>query len=104
MTFFELWGKINGSHPQATLEAATLLDDRVIVVSLRCSSMSQSVERYGDDDDSAGDDFLDPIRIASLCATGGDHGHNQRPDEGAEDRTFPATETAASDDDRGDDV
>ena len=64
--------------------------------------MSQSVEGYGDDDNTAGDDFLDPVGIASLCTTRSDDGHNQSPDERPEDRAFSSAEAAASDDDRGD--
>ena len=58
--------------------------------------MSQAVKGYGDNDNRPGDNFLDPVWVASLRTARCYDGHNQRADEGPEYRAFPSTEAASS--------
>src|SRR5437868_3402419 len=62
-------------------------------------SMLQPIQRMCEDDDRAGDDLLFGIGAAEFGAAVGDDGHEQRPDERAEDRSFAAREACAADDD-----
>src|SRR4051794_1666804 len=68
------------------------------------SSMPESIDGDGDDDDHAGDDLLHPVWPGKLSAAGSDGGHDGGADERAEGRAFTAGEASAADHDGGDDV
>src|SRR5438046_2832542 len=65
-------------------------------------AMAEAVEGDGEDDDPAGDDFLDPVGEIELRASIADGGHDHRAYQAAEDRALTAGEARAADDDRGD--
>ena len=66
--------------------------------------MAEPVEGDGDDDDHTDNDLLDVGRPAHLLGAAAQEGHDQRADDRAQDRPFPAGKAGAADHDGGDHI
>src|SRR4051812_2666438 len=68
------------------------------------SPAADVIEEYGGDDDTAGHNFLHPIREAQLRATVGNHAHDHGAHERSHDAALTARQTRSANDDGCDDV